>query len=113
MDEEPFYVGIREPVEIRRNLLESSKAILQNLQRYEKIKSIREEKVKTLNKLKKAMGELKTLHAQLKKALPDKGLRAVKVKSPKAKKVKKEKEDEIKSLEKELNEVERELSKLR
>lgn len=86
-EESVFYVGMRDPIEIRRSLLESSKEMLQYLQRFEKFKSVRKEKEKETAKLKETIKEIQTLVRKLKAELPKTGLRAKE--RPKPKKVKK------------------------
>lgn len=108
MKEDFFYVGIKEPVELRRSLLESSKLVIQNLQKYEKIRGIREEKLKQTEELKNLLAEIKRLNNKLKAAFP----RMVPREIPAEKKAKKE-PDEIRVLEQELSEVEEELRRLR
>ena len=41
---EIFFVGVSDPVEVRRNLLEASRAMVQSLQRYENFKELKNEK---------------------------------------------------------------------
>ncbi|MBW2996513.1 hypothetical protein KY332_04405 [Candidatus Woesearchaeota archaeon] len=87
-EEQVFYVGIKDPLEIRRSMLESSKELLQYLQRFEKFKAVRKEKAEQTAKLKGVMKEITTLVKQLKSNLPKTGLRAAKHKEkPKPKKV--------------------------
>jgi len=70
-----FYVGIKEPIEVRKYVLETSKDIVQYLQRVEKFKSVRLEKTENLNKLKETMNELTRLVIKLKSSLPKTSLR--------------------------------------
>lgn len=69
--DEIFYVGIRDPIEIRRSLLESSKDMVHSLQRFERFKEVRKEKLEELNEVRKTMNVVKKLMSQLKKTLPD------------------------------------------
>ncbi len=89
-EESVFYVGVRDPVEIRRSLLESSKEMIQYLQRAEKFKSVRKEKTKLISKLKEDTKEITKLIKKLKRDLPKTGLRAQMHKQEEAKQVKKE-----------------------
>ena len=43
-EDQVFFVGIKDPIEIRRSILESSKEMLQYLQRAERFKEVRKEK---------------------------------------------------------------------
>ena len=129
-----FFVGVRDPIEIRRSLLESSKEILQYMQRAEKFKEVRKEKAVQIAKLKDIMKQLNKLVKNLKAGLPKTGLRAKMPKvvaepnKKKASKKKAKKEvltelpevkveepkemSEIERLEAELGEIEGRLSKL-
>lgn len=73
--EDVFYVGVRDPIEIRRNLLESSREAVQFLQRYEKLRSIRQEKLQAMQQLRIDVRELRALVNNLRKALPKTKLR--------------------------------------
>lgn len=68
--EDVLYVGVREPTEIRRNLLESARETIHFLQRYEKLKAIRERKFQAILQLDNEMKELKSLVGKLKKSFP-------------------------------------------
>jgi uncharacterized protein (DUF885 family) len=68
--EETYYIGISEPLEIRRTILETSKSIIQAMHRYEKYKSYRDEKFQLIKTLNKEMNELNTMISALKSALP-------------------------------------------
>lgn len=73
---EVFYVGITDPVELRRSLLEASKDILQDLQNFEQYVGARRERKRLLEELKHEMVEIASLVGRLKKELPKTGLRA-------------------------------------
>ncbi|MFC1801094.1 hypothetical protein ACFLZB_01410 [Nanoarchaeota archaeon] len=73
--EDVFYVGVRDPVEIRRNVLECSKEMVQFLQRYESLKAARDEKTQSIHRLREDVKEIKSLMSKLKKALPKTKLR--------------------------------------
>lgn len=85
-----FYVGIRDPIEIRRSLLESSKDVVHSLQRFERFKEVRKDKQDSLQELAKVMFQVKKLAAQLKKALPETDLRVELGKEQQKLKMKKE-----------------------
>ena len=130
-EEEVFYVGIRDPAEIRRSILESSKEMLQYLQRFEKFKEVRSEKESMIVQLKEDIKNIQNLVRKLKQGLPKSGVRAkthkVSKKKAKAKKEKpakvvveeepvvEEKPKEMTELEKlegELEDIEGRLTKL-
>ncbi len=73
--EEVFFVGVQDPIEIRRTLLESSKEMLQILQRYEKFKEVRKEKHAAIAHLKEDLKNIQALFARFKKRLPTTHLR--------------------------------------
>lgn len=84
-EDEAFFVKIKEPSDVKKNLLESLKDIVENLQRFEKFKNTRDEKLRNISKLREDVKELVKLNSQLKAALPETKLRFA------AKKVKKKK----------------------
>lgn len=73
--QEDYYVGVSEPLEVRRTMLETSKCIIQAMHRYEKYKEYREEKIDLIKKVNKQMTELGGLIASLKSVLPKSTLR--------------------------------------
>jgi len=114
-----FYVGVKEPVSLRRNLLESSKSIVQSLKDYEKLKSIREERHEKILEFKNKIDEMTILLSDLKEHLPRHGLREgvyVKNKTEKTKKGKTKKVEiktnEIEMLENDLAEIESRLGSM-
>ena len=96
-EEQVFYVGIKDPIEIRRSILESSKEMLQYLQRAERFKEVRKEKAEMTKELKENMKEIQKLVRKLKSSLPSTGLRA---KAPK--KTKPEKKEKVMPVEKDI-----------
>jgi len=72
---EIFYVGLKDPTEVRRNLLESSKEIVVFLKTYENFKRIRILKVQEINKLKLLIQEASRLINKLRRDLPKTRLR--------------------------------------
>ena len=108
-----FYVGVKEPISLRRNLLESSKAIVQSLKDYEKLKLIREERHAKILEFKEKIDEMLVLLSGLKEHFPKHELKKdfyVKRKKEKREKGKTKKAevkiDEIDRLEKDLAEIE-------
>ncbi|MAG15975.1 hypothetical protein CMO88_02845 [Candidatus Woesearchaeota archaeon] len=68
--EEPIYVGVENPVEIRRALLESSKSLIKILQENESRRQRREQKHKFVVELKSKIKEINQLIIHLKSELP-------------------------------------------
>jgi len=74
--EEPFYVGVKDTDEVRRTLLETTRDVVQHLQRSEKFKAVRKEKLEQIDKLKKLIKEITKDVNKLKAVLPRTKLRA-------------------------------------
>lgn len=66
----PFYAGIHEPKELRRDLLLCQKDVLDCMKRYEHIRSIRAEKEMRLVELKKRLLALKMIINKVKSMMP-------------------------------------------
>ncbi len=75
-EDEIYYVGIVQPLEVRRNILETSKELLLFMQRYEKYKEVRNEKRQAVALLKAQMRDLGGMVSDLKAVLPQTALRA-------------------------------------
>ena len=119
-----FFVEVKEPEEVRRNILESLKEIVESLQRFEKFKETRKDKFDNINKLRKIVKDTNKLVLDLKKSFPEAKIRTVREisKSAERKKtiVRKKKEvverkpmTELQKLESELGEIEGKLESLR
>ncbi len=65
------YTIIENPVEIRKNLLMTSKALIQILMIYEKLKVIRRERLEKMNQLKSVIEEINELMDKLLERLPE------------------------------------------
>tara|TARA_Y100000034_G_scaffold61196_2_gene74303 strand:- start:13626 stop:14048 length:423 start_codon:yes stop_codon:yes gene_type:complete len=119
---ELFYVGVRNSVDVRRNILESTKEFVQVLQMYSNFIKLRGDISDKVEKLQKDIKKIKALNSRLKRLMPDTGLRAGLVKKKKPKKEKQEKThkkkhakpvSELDQLESELNMIESKLNKIR
>lgn len=114
-EDELFFVEVKAPNEVRRNILESLKKILEMLQRFEKFKAIRHKKIEHIQKLRVLLKEANKTIGNLKSKLPQTNLRAIVVKdiSNQVKKVhhakgKKEKQaEEKKAPKREMTEIEK------
>jgi DNA repair exonuclease SbcCD ATPase subunit len=113
-DEDVFYMKVEEPVEMRRNLLEADKAVLNSLQRYERFKELREQKAEKIIELRNAVKELTQLFIQLKNELPAVEILQKKEKhvSEKKKAIRKAVSSEVRDLQRELSKVEEKLERL-
>lgn len=111
-EEEEYYVNVREPAELRRNLLETSRQVVLSLQKYEHFKVSR--KREELDNLKRTLREINELIGRLKKEMPAKKTKALpQIPERKIVSVSKSKKPEITSIEKDLAEIERKLSGIR
>ena len=69
-DKEGFYIRVQRPIEIRRQVLLSSKGIIEGLKGYEKLKAIREERFKKIEEFKDVMKEIQAIVNRIKNLLP-------------------------------------------
>ncbi len=76
MEEELFFVGIRDPIEVRKELLTSSKNLIDSLKRYEAYKDVKEEKIRHIMELKHVFDELLVLNKKMRNHLPRTPLKA-------------------------------------
>lgn len=76
---ELFFVNLRDPIDLRREILESSKGVIEGLQRFEQFKRIREEKVENLSKLRDIVKDCTRLMNKLRTSLPSTNLKAEEV----------------------------------
>ncbi len=126
-----FYVGIKNNADIRRNVLEASKDLVELMKGYEKISELKERRVEKTKQLKGLSREIAKLCGQLKLALPSieeteresekTQLRSAKI-TPEQREVTRQKLNtdkqsrktfsEVKKLEKELMDIENKLKKI-
>jgi hypothetical protein len=76
MEEELFFVGIRDPIEIRKELLTSSKNLIDSLRKFEQYKDLKQEKQEHILELKRVFDELMVLNKKLRNHLPRTPLKA-------------------------------------
>jgi len=112
-----FFVGIKDPVRVRRDLLTSSKGILDSLKKYDDFASARDEKQKYIVDLKRVIDELIVLDKKVRGHLPATPLKISGLEKPKMKKGKKEEvipmaRSKLDLLEQELSKVESRLKAL-
>lgn len=67
---ELFFVGIKDPIEVRKELLTSSKQVIDSLKRYERYKNINDEKRSTILQLKRVFDELLILNKKMRGKFP-------------------------------------------
>jgi len=107
---ENYFVGIYDPVDVRRNLLESSKEAVESLQSFTKLEDIRKKKIRHVREMKIIMEELDLLVGKLREKLPKSHLRNTLDISDKPKQGAVKFTSELERLESQLNELESELS---
>ncbi|MBS3101639.1 hypothetical protein J4204_05925 [Candidatus Woesearchaeota archaeon] len=123
-----FFVQIKEPAEVRRNILETLKEIVEVLKRFEKFRHIRHEKLQKIQHLRVLIRQANKTLGVLKAKLPQTNLRATVVREAQPRKIhhkKKKKEKhaepekapkkemtEAEKLEAELNAIESKLKNL-
>ena len=115
VEKDGFFIGVYDPLDVRRNTLECSKEIINSIQKSETLEQIRKEKLKTYGQMKSVMEELTLLVNKLRTRLPVSHLRkAISHKKTRSSPVKINTEfsSELKKLEKQLKEVEDELISL-
>ncbi|MBU0666138.1 MAG: hypothetical protein ABIC91_05075 [Nanoarchaeota archaeon] len=83
-----FFIRIEEPGKLRKNFLETSKEIIQNLKSYHKILKLREEKLALLDDLKTDLKEINLLFDKIKELLPLELLKQIHEEKPKTEKKK-------------------------
>jgi len=69
-EESTYFVSLKNPLELQRHLLESSRKSVYALQSYQKILLLRERKLKELAVLKQSLKELMYLNKKLNEKLP-------------------------------------------
>ncbi len=69
-EEEPVYVGIEKPIEVRRAILESSKNLIKLLQKGERVRENKKHKQELILQVKEIQKEIMKLVAQLKSQMP-------------------------------------------
>lgn len=126
-----YFVQVREPPEVRKHILETLRQIFEMLQRMEKLKQLRHEKLENIHKLRSLFKDTNKLLGSLKLKLPQTNLRvstpkeapvhrhhaksrkAAKAKLPKEKVVAAKREpSEAEKLEAQLNAIENKLKSL-
>jgi len=113
--EEVFYVGLRNPKDVRRYVLESTRDLVLLLRSFESLKHIRMQKVELQQNVQKEIAAIKKLVLQLKRNLPQTRLRE-EVEKPKKKEkqatshvLKKHYASDVERLEAELTAIEEKL----
>jgi hypothetical protein len=81
-DEEPLYVGLVDPVDLRKDILNSSRIIISSLRKYEAFQQLRTEKEKKIIELRKSLREINILVKRIKQMMPKSALKQMPMQSP-------------------------------
>jgi len=111
-EEKIFYIGIPNPHEIRKYLLESSKSGIHLLRKYEDYKRTRVKKLRFMSQYIILMKQIELLNNRLNKEFPKVGIRIPTVRTEPRRRVIIEKGVDIKQLERELEMIEEKLDTL-
>ncbi len=118
---ETYYVSLRNGIEIRQSILDSTKEFVQVIKMYENYIKLKGEITHKVEKLQKDIKKIRNLNSKLKRILPETNIRIhafkkkkkVQKKEKKTKKTKTKKPNsEIDQIEQELNMIESKLSKI-
>ncbi len=121
-EDENYFVGIDSPVELRREVLEASKKMVELLKRFEAFRERRDQKAMYIERLKKIVSDLNKMNLKLKTVMPRTNIKLPPALQAMAEKQAKKKasDDEVKQpaselerLEMELGDIENKLAKLR
>lgn len=112
-----FFIRVADPIELRRNILESSRMLILSLQRYERYKQLMHEKLKGISTLNQTIKEIQALMTKLKNEIPKTNKQTPPMRQTKKEVSLKEKEapvvkSELEKLEEELSHIEGKLKDL-
>ncbi len=112
--EEPLYVGIADPVDLRKDLLNASRILISSLKEYEKFNAIKEEKSQYLSEFTKTVREINILNRRIKQLMPKTRIKPGMIKKPMRPAPSRiiDEKTKLAHLEDELVEVEEKLAKL-
>ena len=110
--EKGYFVGIYDPVDVRRNILESSKDIIESMQTVEILNKLRKEKMLLFQEMKTIMKELDLLVTRLKSKVPKSYLRTKKTDKRQIIVHQGKLPPEMKKLEEQLKKIEEELTSM-
>ena len=112
MSKDPLYIGVSNPVDLRKNVLLCARGVISSLKNYEAYKTVSKEAVETTFELRKTMEELVVLNRKLRLAFPKTKLAQVK-KEKKGKTVTKKTISKLTDLEKALDKIEGKLKRMK
>jgi uncharacterized FlgJ-related protein len=103
MNEGKFYICIKEPEEVKRNVLSSTKGILHSLQNYQDYKEIKAKKDAYCLRLRENVEQIKVLSERLFAVMPE-------INEEEVPKSKKKVKMSVSELNKEIKEIEKKIS---
>ncbi len=103
-NQELFFVEVRDPIDLRRNLLQTLKDVLESMQKFEKFKALRHEKLEQINKLRILLKDTNKLLGKLKLKMPQTNLRAMVIQEQKKQKKAEEKNTKKEKVQERLHE---------
>ncbi len=65
-----FYIGLRDPLGVRRETLESTREVIASLQNYERFVQVRNERLSLMNELRRTVYEVSLLTTKVISELP-------------------------------------------
>ncbi len=68
--EQSFYVGVQNPADVRKTMLEASRELLLSLKQYEHLRNIRAQKLSLYSQYQSEISAIKSLLAKLQRAVP-------------------------------------------
>jgi len=110
--ETPYFIGLNDPIEIRKNLLEPTREVIQFLQSYEQFKKIKEEKTQTILQLKEDFRLIKASINALRRQLPRGKIKLEKPSENIKEEVQKERKKPVKKTLTELDALDQELGNI-
>jgi len=113
-EDDAFYVAVQNPRDFRRELLGAGKDVIRLIQKNEHIKEVRAEKIKKMFEFSDALSEIGMIMNKMKKVVPATKLRKLssKLKKEKKEEPKKKKNNQLATLQKELELIESKLDGL-
>lgn len=110
-----MYIGVEDPLAHRKNLLMCSKDMITSLKNFERLKSIRKDKIESIFELRRVVEEIIVLNRKIRQHMPKSDIPVQKADSRRQlKKTKVESTPQSKAdlLQKELDRIENKLSRL-
>ena len=111
MEQNDYFAQIRDAPEVRKNLLNTSRQIIQILQRVERVKQLRVKKLEKIADVRNTNKEIRLLMNKLKKSFPATGMR-IPAKVENKTSGRKIRGGELKELEEELKNIEGKIAQL-